>query len=64
KMSLPTLFCNKQWGSATVLEDTLIDLKSSSVFLLEPLNDIDTFEDLKKEPELLKKLNIDVKTYQ
>ena len=64
KMSLPALFCNKQWGNATVLEDTLIDLKSSSVFLLEPLNDIDTFEDLKKEPELLKKLKIDVKTYQ
>ena len=64
KMSLSALFCNKQWGSATVLEDTLIDLKSSSVFLLEPLNDIDTFEDLKKEPELLKKLKIDVKTYQ
>ncbi len=64
KMSLPALFCKKQWGSTTVLEDTLIDLKSSSVFLLEPLNDIDTFEDLKKEPELLKKLKIDVKTYQ
>ena len=64
KMSLSALFCNKQWGSATVLEDTLNDLKSSSVFLLEPLNDIDTFEDLKKEPELLKKLKIDVKTYQ
>ena len=64
KMSLPALFCKKQWGSATVLEDTLIDLKSSSVFLLEPLNDIDTFQDLKKETELLKKLKIDVKTYQ
>ena len=31
---------------------------------MEPLNDIDDFEDLKKEIELLKKLNIDVKTYQ
>ena len=64
KMSLSALFCNKQWGSATLLEDTLNDLKSSSVFLLEPLNDIDTFEDLKNENELLKKLKIDVKTYQ
>ena len=64
KMSLPILFYNKKWGSATVLEDTLIDLKSKSVFLLEPLNDIDTFQDLKKEPELLEKLKIDVKTYQ
>ena len=64
KMSLPALFYNKPWGSATVLKDTLNDLKSSSVFLLEPLNDIDTFQDLKKETELLKKLKIDVKTYQ
>ena len=31
---------------------------------MEPLNDVDDFEDLKKETELLKKLNIDVKTYQ
>jgi hypothetical protein len=31
---------------------------------MEPLNDIDDFEDLKKEIKLLKKLNIDVKTYQ
>ena len=64
KMNLSALFCNKHWGSATVLEDTLDDLKSSSVFLLEPLNDIDTFEDLKNETELLKKLKIDVKAYQ
>ena len=64
KISLPALFYYKQWGSATVLKDTLNDLKSSSVFLLEPLNDIDTFQDLKKETELLKKLKIDVKTYQ
>ena len=31
---------------------------------MESLNDIDDFEDLKKEIKLLKKLNIDVKTYQ
>jgi hypothetical protein len=30
---------------------------------MEPLNDIDNFEDLKKETKLLKKLNIDAKTY-
>ena len=57
-------FCKKKWGSATVLKDTLIDLESKSVFLLEPLNDIDNFEDLKNESKLLKKLKIDVKTYQ
>ena len=31
---------------------------------MEHLSDIDDFEDLKQETELLKKLNIDVKTYQ
>jgi len=64
KKKLPALFCNKSWGTSTVLKETLKDLKTKSITLMEPLNDIDDFEDLKKEIELLKKLNIDVKTYQ
>ena len=63
KKNLPALFCNKSWGTSTVLKETLNDLKLKSVFLMEPLNDIDNFEDLKKETKLLKKLNIDAKTY-
>jgi hypothetical protein len=60
---MPALFCNKSWGTSTVLKETLNDLKLKSIFLMEPLNDIDNFEDLKKETKLLKKLNIDAKTY-
>ena len=61
---LPALFCNKNWGTSSVLKETLKDLRTKSVALMEPLNDVDDFEDLKTETELLKKLNIDVKTYQ
>ena len=63
KKKLPALFCNKSWGTSTVLKETLNDLKLKSIFLMETLNDIDNFEDLKKETKLLKKLNIDAKTY-
>jgi rSAM/selenodomain-associated transferase 1 len=64
KRNLSALFSNKNWGTSSVLKETLKDLKTKSIALMEPLNDIDDFEDLKKETELLKKLNIDVKTYQ
>lgn len=40
------LFENKNWGTATVLAESLKDLKSHKVHLLPTLNDIDTFEDL------------------
>ncbi|MDF1518193.1 MAG: TIGR04282 family arsenosugar biosynthesis glycosyltransferase [Lutibacter sp.] len=50
------LFKNKDWGTSTVLTDTLKDLNSQSVFLMETLNDIDTFEDLKRSNyEILQK---------
>jgi glycosyltransferase A (GT-A) superfamily protein (DUF2064 family) len=55
---IPELFEQKKWGTSSVLENTLADLNELNVTLLEPLNDIDTFEDLKKEPQLLKKINI------
>jgi glycosyltransferase A (GT-A) superfamily protein (DUF2064 family) len=55
---IPELFKHKKWGSSTVLENSLKDLKKFNISLLEPLNDIDHFEDLKKEPQLLKQLNI------
>ena len=61
---LPALFYNKNRGTSSVLKETLKDLRTKSVALMEPLSDIDDFEDLKQETELLKKLNIDVKTYQ
>lgn len=46
----PTIFQNKQWGTATVRKDTLNDLQNESVHLLEILNDIDVFEDIKDNP--------------
>lgn len=58
KTIIPSIFKNKKWSESSVLEATLGDLKKFNIHLIEPLNDIDTFEDLKKEPQLLKQLNI------
>ena len=41
------VFKNKIWGSSTVLKETLNDLNDKSVYLLETLNDIDVYHDLK-----------------
>jgi len=48
KKIIPALFSNKNWGTETVLKDTLKNLSSYSVGFLEVLNDIDTIEDLEK----------------
>ena len=50
----PNLFKNKHWGTASVLKDTLNNLKHSTVHLLKELNDIDTFEDIKPYNQLKK----------
>lgn len=42
----PTIFQNKKWGTATVLKETLGDLKDKKVSLLEELNDVDVYEDI------------------
>jgi rSAM/selenodomain-associated transferase 1 len=54
KKLYPAIFKNKQWGTDSVLETTLKDLDPQNVKLLEALNDIDTYEDLKAHPELIK----------
>ncbi|QXP73305.1 TIGR04282 family arsenosugar biosynthesis glycosyltransferase [Tenacibaculum sp. AHE15PA] len=41
------IFKNKKWGTATVRKDTLKDLHKVSVHLLEELNDVDVFDDIK-----------------
>lgn len=46
------VFLNKEWGTSTVLGDTLKELVSKNVFLLEALNDIDVYEDLKNYDSL------------
>ncbi len=41
------VFRAKQWGTATVLKDTLNNLKHKKVKLLESRNDVDVYEDIK-----------------
>lgn len=48
KKVIPALFQNKNWGTETVFESTISDLKKYKIHLLETLNDIDTIEDLEK----------------
>ncbi|WP_397364663.1 TIGR04282 family arsenosugar biosynthesis glycosyltransferase [Olleya sp. R77988] len=50
-----SVFKNKKWGTETVFKDTIKNLKNESVFLLEQLNDVDTFEDI-KDNNILKAL--------
>lgn len=40
------LFENKNWGTDSVLKDTLLDLKDDKVALLSEKNDIDLYEDI------------------
>lgn len=54
---IPSVFKQKEWGGDTVLESTLINLKSYTVHTLEELNDIDFAEDLKPYPEFSKYTN-------
>ena len=49
----PEVFKNKKWGTDSVLEHTLQDLKKQKIKLLNALNDIDTLEDLQQQPKLL-----------
>ncbi|MEX0313381.1 MAG: TIGR04282 family arsenosugar biosynthesis glycosyltransferase [Allomuricauda sp.] len=41
------LFQDKSWGTETVLQDTLEDLKTGDICLLPTKNDIDLYEDIK-----------------
>ncbi|MFI8378549.1 TIGR04282 family arsenosugar biosynthesis glycosyltransferase [Leeuwenhoekiella sp. NPDC079379] len=42
----PELFHNKVWGTETVLQNTLADLKGESFKLLPTRNDVDYYEDI------------------
>lgn len=46
------IFINKQWGTSSVLPNTLKDLKSINYHLLQEKNDVDTFSDLEEYPTL------------
>lgn len=43
----PEIFQNKDWGTSTVLKETLNDLKDKKFVLLEKRNDVDYYEDIK-----------------
>ncbi|CAM4019365.1 MULTISPECIES: TIGR04282 family arsenosugar biosynthesis glycosyltransferase [Flavobacterium] len=48
------VFANKEWGTATVLKDTLQDLPNKNIKLIQELNDIDIFEDIENIEEFKK----------
>jgi uncharacterized protein len=54
KTMQPNVFKNKNWGTSTVLNDTINDIQNCTFTLLKELNDIDTFEDLKPYQKLNK----------
>lgn len=41
------VFTNKNWGTSTVFKDTVKDLKNKDFHLLETLNDVDVYNDIK-----------------
>jgi len=47
---IPSIFKNKDWGTFSVLIDTLADLKNKNVYLLETRNDVDVLEDIATVP--------------
>ena len=49
---IPQIFVNKQWGTSSVLPNTIEDLKSIKYYLLQEKNDVDTFSDLEEYPPL------------
>ena len=48
----PEIFRNKNWSTATVLSETLVDVNNEKVALLKELNDIDVYDDIKDNEEL------------
>jgi len=46
KRLLPELFQNKNWGTSSVLKDTLTNLENESLQLLPQKNDVDYYEDI------------------
>lgn len=49
-----SIFINKQWGTSSVLQDTLKDLNAETVSLLADKNDVDHYSDIKARKEFQK----------
>ncbi|MAN60102.1 MAG: glycosyltransferase [Flavobacteriaceae bacterium] len=52
KKTIPALFKDKEWGTDTVLKDTLESANGATVAQLALKNDIDYYSDIKDIPEL------------
>ncbi len=52
------VFKKKQWGTSSVLKDTIEDLCDADVKLLETRNDVDLLEDIKHHPAFQNFLNV------
>lgn len=52
------VFKNKNWGTSSVLQETLDDLKEKDLKILETLNDVDVFDDIKDHPAFQKFINL------
>ncbi|MGB5653633.1 MAG: TIGR04282 family arsenosugar biosynthesis glycosyltransferase [Robiginitalea sp.] len=50
KKNIPGIFQNKTWGTKTVLQDTLNDLRNFKTAVLPARNDIDQYEDIAGNP--------------
>lgn len=48
------VFKNKEWGTSSVLKDTLKDLDGHKVAMLETRNDVDLLDDIKDHPAFQK----------
>ncbi len=46
-----SVFKNKNWGTSTVLQQTLNNLKDRNIKLLEERNDVDYYQDIKHHPD-------------
>ena len=51
---IESVFLNKSWGSDDVFNETILDVKTKNIHILEYKNDIDYFQDLEQHPELIK----------
>lgn len=47
---IPAVFQNKEWGTASVFQETMEDLKDLNVAVLEARNDVDRYEDIVDNP--------------
>ena len=51
---IESVFLNKSWGSDDVFNETILDVKTKNIHILEYKNDIDYVQDLEQHPELIK----------